>query len=649
MEPLFGQWHDANKADVGGLLAGAAAKILNDDEGRLARLELNLRQYGGTKARAIRPWQNPALLNPLEGLGGNTDRLRLNVVKAAIDTITAKVGKMRPRPTFLTEGGDWSTQVKAKQLQRFMDGAYHASDTYELAMDAFRDAMVCGTAVFHPYAYGSCIRNERVPAWELFVERADAMYGTPRCLYRVKWVSTSQVHALYGNAAAEAMADPLTSVASSTRDEATAAGFVRVVEAWCLPCCEPDEIGSYERRTNAANYGRDRAMYNGRHVLLVGEVPVADEDWACPEFPFVFLHWSKPVQGFWGDSAVTEVLGLQLEINKLLQFIQESMQKVAQPFVLIREDALVTPAEITNLIGQVLKVKDPNSGPLSEVIQVVAFNPVAPAVMNHLWMLYSKAFEILGSNQLAASATAPPGLESGRALEQLAEEHSERFMAVSRHFEHVIGELMARQFIRCAKEIDATLRSNGKSEGFVIRAPNGRAAIKLKWSDVSIDEDGYVIQVFPTSVLPTTPAARIQEVERLSAAGWISPSEARRLLNFPDMEASNDLATADEDNLMRQLEWMLERGEAMMPEPYQDLQNAVRVAQQAILRAMTDGVPEAHIDLVRDFITAAEALLKRTQTPNPAVPAGVFSEVGNPSAGVPAVPPAPAPAPQGVQ
>lgn len=348
------------------------------------------------------------------------------------------------------------------------------------------------------------------------------------------------------------------------------------------------------------------------------------------EFPFVFLHWSKPVQGFWGDSAVQEVLGLQLEINKLLQFIQEAMQKTAQPFVFTRPGAIVKPTEVTNLIAQVIEVSD-QGGPLSESMQIVAFQSVNPQVMQHLWSLYAKAFEILGSNQLAASATAPAGLESGRALEQLAEEHSERFMAVSRHFEHVMGELMARQFIRCAKEIDQRLKDDGDAEGFVIRAPSGRIAVKLRWSDVNIDEDGYVIQVFPTSVLPTTPAARIQEVERLSAAGWISVSEARRLLNFPDMDANTDLATADEDNLMRQLEFMLERGTPMFPEPYQDLEQAIRIGQQAILRAQVQGAPEEHIDLVRDFITAAEKLLARTQTPNAAIPAGVFNQVTSPT------------------
>lgn len=631
-----GCWYEASAKEVAGELAGEAQRVMNDDTARIGRLEGYLRLYGGTKARVLRPWQNPSTVES-DSFGGQADALRLNVVKAALDTVTAKVGKIRPRPTFLTDGGDFSMQLRAKNLQRFMDGAYHQSDCYEAGLGLFRDAMICGTAALHSYRHGKRICVEQTPIWELYVDRADALYGRPRCLYRIKWVAQNQVRTLYPKARdAEVDADARE---AGTRDNP---GYVRVVEAWCLPTCPPEDCGQYDKRSDTKDYAFDRCAMNGRHVVLAGNVVVADEDWAYPSFPYVFLHWSKPQQGFWGDSAITEVAGLQVEINKLLQFIQEAMQKTAQPMVFVHPNALISPMEVSNLVGQVFKVESDVS--LNDAVVVQTFQSVHPQVMQHLWMLYSKAFEILGSNQLAASASAPPGLESGRSLEVLAEEHSERFMVASRHFEHVLGELQARQFIRVAKEIDEHIKECGDTEGYVIRAPNGRAAIKLKWGDVNIDEDGFVMQVFPTSVLPTTPAAKIQEVERLSEAGWISPQEARRLLDFPDMRADTDLATADRDNLSRQLELMLEQGEAVMPEPYQDLEQAVRVGTQSILRAHIDGVPEENIDLVRDFITMCEALLKRTQTPNPAMPAPTADAAAAP-AQAPQVPGAPAPAP----
>jgi hypothetical protein len=227
-----------------------------------------------------------------------------------------------------------------------------------------------------------------------------------------------------------------------------------------------------------------------------------------------------------------------------------------------------------------------------------------------MWSLYGKAFELLGSNENAASATAPPGLESGRALEKLAEEHSERFMTVSRHFEHVLGSRLPEQFIRLAKEIDGEIRNKG-GKGFSIKSPKGKTLLELNWPDVAMDNDAYIIQVFPTSVLPTNPALRTAEVERLLAAEMIDPVEARRLLDFPDLQSSTDLATAAEDDIHRQLELMLDDGKPQVPEPYQDLGRALKLAQSALLRSNDMDTPDKNKSLVRAYISSVEELQKR--------------------------------------
>lgn len=114
-----------------------------------------------------------------------------------------------------------------------------------------------------------------------------------------------------------------------------------------------------------------------------------------------------------------------------------------------------------------------------------------------------------------------------------------------------------------------------------------------------------MLQVFPTSALPTLPSARTQEVERWQANNWVTEARARKLLDFPDLDDANDLATADEDVLAWQLERMLDRGEDVLPEPFQDLNKAVADGQLALLRAQQDGAPPKHLDKLRVFIMAA--------------------------------------------
>ena len=53
----------------------------------------------------------------------NNARLTLNVVKACIDTAASKIGKMKPRPLFLTSDGDWDAQQRGKKLTKYIEGS----------------------------------------------------------------------------------------------------------------------------------------------------------------------------------------------------------------------------------------------------------------------------------------------------------------------------------------------------------------------------------------------------------------------------------------------------------------------------------------------------------------------------------------------
>lgn len=590
-------WLVKGKADLAQRLNAQVSKIWNLDGPRLDRYEKYYRLYGGARLLSIRPWDMPTDLNTAPAQNKVIeDALRLNVVKASIDTVTSKVGKARPRPTFQVNGGDFKARQQAKLLQKFADGAFHQSDAYELGAQMFRDGMMFGTGVLHPYGAAGRMKVERVFPWEMFVDPADALYGTPRCLYRVKYIDYDLARDKYGY-------DPSESANDSYDDYHK--GFARIVEGWSLPVPE---------------YGGGTTPKPGRHVLVIGDRVLCDELWELDTFPFVFFHWSAPVQGFWGDSAIREVAGIQVEINALIQSVQDSMNKVGKPFVFKLEDTIVSPTNIGNIPAQFINIDAKSLGgrSISDALLVQTFQPVHPTVISHIWQLYAKAFEILGSNQLAASASAPAGLESGRALEQLADEHSERFMTVSRHYEWVMGKQLVVQLMRVAKELDETLEG-----GFSLNAPGQRDNVRIKWVEVVMDPDSYTHQVFPTSVLPTTPGARIEEVQRLSDAQWIDRETAMRLLQLPDLQSENDLVSADADLLDRQLCEMLEDGKDHVPYPYQNLKRAAIRTQQAIMRGQADGVPETHLDAARDFLAMVEAL-------SPAQPTAPTPDQGSP-------------------
>ena len=45
-----------------------------------------------------------------------------------IDTIVSKVTKNKPKPTFLTDGGDWDLQQKAKKLTKYCEGIFYSTN-----------------------------------------------------------------------------------------------------------------------------------------------------------------------------------------------------------------------------------------------------------------------------------------------------------------------------------------------------------------------------------------------------------------------------------------------------------------------------------------------------------------------------------------
>ena len=118
-------------------------------------------------------------------------RMRLNVTQSMIDTITSKIGKNRPRPMYLTEGGDYSLRTKAKMMGRMMEGLFLQSKLYDIMPKIFQDSCIFDLGVLKIYQENGKIYVERVFANEILWDMDDALYGEPQSLYQVKKVHKS--------------------------------------------------------------------------------------------------------------------------------------------------------------------------------------------------------------------------------------------------------------------------------------------------------------------------------------------------------------------------------------------------------------------------------------------------------------------------
>lgn len=511
-------------------------------------------------------------------LGG--PRLALNVVKNMTGAVVAKIAKNKPKPTFLTSAGDYDQQKRAKQLEKFIEGQFYEAQLYDLGPDIFRDACIFGTGVLKIYATEGDIEVERVFPWEIIVDDGEAQYGTPRCLYQRKYVDRLVLAELYPE-----QADKIKDASCDTEDyeigRDVTADQVLVTEAWHLP---------------SGPKAKD-----GRHVIAIENATLLDEKYTDSYFPFVFLRWSKAPAGFWGVGLAEELTGIQLEINKLLREIQQAHHLLGKAHWMVDNASKIISAHLDNDVGSIIRY----SGGLAP--QVYTPQAVSADVYQHLWNLYEKAYEITGISPLSAQSQKPAGLNSGKAMQVYDDIETERFMIVGREYE--------KFFMDAAKQIIDRARDLAKGSGFTVKARAKQFIEKIDWKDVDLKEDEYAMQVFPTSALADEPAQRMAQVQELANAGWIDPGDAKRLLDFPDLQQESNFANASYDLTMEMIQKMIDKGEYMSPEPFMNLEDSIKRTQLAYLRAKLDGVPEERLELLRRFMMDANDILNPPPPP----------------------------------
>jgi hypothetical protein len=259
--------------------------------------------------------------------------------------------------------------------------------------------------------------------------------------------------------------------------------------------------------------------------------------------------------------------------------------------------------------------------------QNVVGQAMGPEIYTWVETLFRKAFEITGITALSATGQKPAGLDAGVAIREYHDIESERFVKKGQRFERFVLAVCEKT-INCARQ----LYTSGKN--MRVKAPGSRTIEQIEWSDVNLRDDAYVMRVFPTSILPSTPAGRYQTVREMMTDGFVSGEQAISLLDMPDVEGYMGLAAAAYRDIERIIAKILDKGEYEPPEPYGDLALAVKIGQSAYLRARNEGADDKRLDLLCRWIDEAQEMAKMVAPAPPPVPPGA----GMPAAG-PGMPP----------
>lgn len=549
----------------------ATVKAIRDDHSdQLNKQILFARMYSNSEITGLSP-----LDYRTTNVVGFQDegRVKLNVVSSVCNTINSKMAKSKPRITLLPNNSDFSTHKRVSSLEKFISGVFDYVDVYDEAAMAFMDSLLFGTGVVKVFEDNGNIAVERVLTHEIVVDAVEGFYGRPRSLHQIKEISRDVLEGMFPGKEATISSASAISLDNRSHIRTEITDTVTVIESWHLPSGPKDK---------------------GLHVISVDSGVLSEEDYQKDDFPFVFLQWSKPIVGFFGIGVVADIVGVQVEINKLLIKIQKTFHRMANPTVFVNSASAISKAHLSNEIGAIV----PYTG---EPPIVSTPQTVHPEVFGHLWQLYGKAFEIAGVSQLAATSKKPEGLDSGTALREFNDIESERFALAGQNYEALFIDV-ARKVVTLASEIYAD------NKGYSVQVKGKGFIETIKWKDVHLEEDQFSITVAAASSLPTSKAGRTQIATEWFQAGLIDAEQWRELLDIPDLENTSELNRAPRDYIRQVVDNILTDGEYMEPEPMDDLGFAYKHAVMSYQKAKLNSVEEEKLDMLLDFISDVENL-----------------------------------------
>lgn len=498
-------------------------------------------------------------------------------------------GQQKPKVQFVTSDSDWQTKRKSKKLDRFVEGQFMQSvgvygDVWQLMLRVFLDACVFPTGgavkTFADEEDGR-VSYERVFTWELFVDPLEARYGQPRNLFHVYPYDRDELIERFPE-----HKEALLNLPEYVEDgEAEWSGSRRisnqvlVCEAWRLP------------------FSRTKA---GRHVIAVEGEVLVDEEWTRTEFPFVWLHWSRHLVGSDGTSLVEEISSISDVVNDTVQRMQDSHRRTSMG-VLCYEEGSMRPEDLrSNEDGINLRSEPGKTAPT--YLQPL---PFGPANVQFLELNVDKLHDISGVSEMLSSGDKPAGLTAAVAIRATEDIQSKRFSVIYRAYEEAFVSL-ARQTIACVRELavaNKDFESRWSGKGFMR---------SIKWSDVDLEEDRYVIQIYPVGEVKNTPADRLQLIQELNAAGKVSDESLIEVIKY--LDASKELESVSRQREL--VESYIDQWLDATPETEQDgtfryrppipwmpsLPDALVQVAQSYLEAEMDEVPDFNKDFFLRFM-----------------------------------------------
>jgi hypothetical protein len=516
-----------------------------------------------------------------------------NLIASMVDTATSLQGTGRVKPTFLTDGADWDTYKVAEDLTKITWGLWNNLELHAKRTRMFRDAAIFGTGCLYIGRANGKICVDRVIIDDIVVDEQGlpASGGLPRQLHRVRFVAREVLLAKFGEDEDTEKAIEEATCGWRRRTDWRGSGgsdMVLVIESWHLPS------------------GPDAG--DGRYCMSIDTATLVDEEYTDEHYPFVFFHYDEPVTGFYGKGVAEHLLGHQIRLNQLHDFIRKAQDLMSAPRWWVNSASRVLDSVFVNDMGVVGQYSGPVE-PKSHTPQAVH-----PEIYQQEQRIEESAMRRAGISAMSANASRPEGIEHAVALRELSDSQAKRHVERSARFED--------SAVDATKRLLHELRQMVLGKESLEHFPEQEVIKRVDWKKVDLFSTRFSIQIQTASMLSETPSGRKQGVVELLQYGGFEllgggnaqagMQEAMRLLGHPDLGQNRKRVNA----AMERIEWVISRmrdGEMVLPEQTDNLVLGIPTVIAAMQDYEIRGCPEEILDLFRNWVEQATELLNAQQ------------------------------------
>lgn len=514
--------------------------------------------------------------------GADENWLNWNAVRACVDAVKAKLTARLPVPTHTTENAPIEIREQARKLDQYTRTIINAKDAHEEGRSMVKNSAVCGTGVLYTYRKKNDLCIESVHPERMLVDPHSPRGPKTDEIHYREYFAENELRSLWPKASEGTIANA--KIVTSSGGVSGPPG------------------GQKAMRAVTQSIRLPRGDDKGRIVVHTSAGTLLDKEWKHKKFPYTVIRWQRDDQCWYGLSGVSDIAGCQHELNEVINTIKANLKHLGWSYLFLRK-------------GAQLRDKDFDNNELFKIIRGLepghVVHPEIASDQVFLWAEknWDRSFEIFGLSQMTATSQKPPGLRSGTALRTFHDIETERYSEEALQLQEGYVDL-DWQIRRVSRE----LYSGGVNNTARFRVKNSNKmwfVRSIDWKGVQLDEDQFITAVGPSSALPHSLAGRKAEAVEMMESQLIDRTEARQLIDWPDLAKADRLANAPTEDLQFTAEHMLASGEYMPPSKYQWLEKGLEVMTSYIVRARIDGDDPKRVDLLKRWVTDAEALRER--------------------------------------